>query len=215
MPPSIVITTKVLEYLATVAFGLVATTFLVARIFYVRRIARCEAGTRALERELKDLHGKIRMAEEKPKTEQSPAGRGQQIAAVIVAIGGLSALVAATTPLVHDFLEGKYKECNVALTDSQNDVVRLKGLLAFDANQWLAAEAVEVPIQQSAHKQIITLGQKRINNSGRASIAVTYDGVSPSMIDSDKSVTIVITLQNPSTGVRLLVRPIRTQNTKK
>ena len=60
MLTSIAITPTVLEYLALVAFGLIATTFLVARIFYVRRIAKCKATTRTLEREVLELHGKIR-----------------------------------------------------------------------------------------------------------------------------------------------------------
>jgi len=113
MPPSIVITTRVLEYLAAVAFGLVATTFLITRIFYVRRIARCKAEVRALEREMLELHGRIQSTETRVQPVPAPAGRGQQLVAIIAAIGGLSALVAATSPLIHDFLEGKYHYCPV------------------------------------------------------------------------------------------------------
>jgi hypothetical protein len=106
MPPSIVITTKVLEYLAAVALGIVATTFLITRIFYVRRIARCKPEMRALEREMLGLHGRLKSTETRAQPALAPAGRGQQLVTIIAAIGGLSALVAATTPLVHDFLEG-------------------------------------------------------------------------------------------------------------
>lgn len=86
----------------------------------------------------------------------------------------------------------------MALTDTKSVLTRLEGLVKFDANQWLAAEDVKVPIRQSTQKQTIVLSQNRIDNSGRTSSAVTYDGMSPAIIDSDKSVTIAITLQNPS-----------------
>jgi hypothetical protein len=214
MPPSIVITTRVLEYLAAVALGLIATTFLITRIFYVRRIARCKAGMRTLEREMQDLHGRIKSTEASVQPVPAPAGRGQQLVAIIAAIGGLSALVAATTPLVHDFLEGRYSQCNAALKDTRSVLTRLEGVVTFDANEWLAAEDVKVLVHQSTQKQTIVLSQNRIDNSG-ASIAVSYDGMSPAIIDSDKSVTIAMALQNPTAGVRLLVRPIRVQPAKK
>ena len=65
----------------------------------------------------------------------------------------------------------------------------MEGVVTFDANEWLAAEDVKVLVHQSTQKQTIVLSQNRIDNSG-ASIAVSYDGMSPAIIDSDKSVTI-------------------------
>jgi hypothetical protein len=214
MPPSILITTKVLEYLAAVAFGLIATTFLITRVFYVRRIAKCKAGTRALEQQIQDLH-RSRMTETKSQPVAAPSGTGQQLVAIIVAIGGLSALVAAATPLVHDFLEGKYTQCTASLADAKNDLTKLEQLMDFDPTQWRAAEAVRVPNQQAARNQTILLGNNKIESSDRDTIAVTYDGESPAFIESDRSVKITMTLKKPSNGVQLLVRPIRVQNPKK
>jgi hypothetical protein len=208
MPTGLPITNTILEYLALTAVALVVATFLVTRIFYVRRIAKCQTQNRALQHEIVDLRGKMIQQTDVRKAEPVQTGRGQQIVAIIAAIGGLSALVAATAPIAHDLLQGQYTQCEAQLKSS-------KEVLNFDPNLWKAALAVPVSTNAVTRKEVINLGQNVVHNSNRDSFSVKFDGTSPAIIDSDRSVTIILTLDRPSTGVRLLVRPIRPQETAK
>ena len=208
MPPQIVITHSLLQYVALTALALVVATFLVTRIFYVRRIGKCMAQNLALQQRVEELNSRVQRADVRTPVEPVRTGRASQVVAVIAAIGGLSALVAATTPIIHDFLQGGYTQCKTNLSKS-------KELLSFDASQWQAAESIPVNTKNLSKKDIITLGQRLVQNSARDTIAITYDGTSPAIIDSERTVTIALTLEKPSTGVRLLVLPIRAPEQKK
>ena len=211
MPTSIAITPKVLEYLSLIVFGIIATTFLVTRIFYVRRIAKCKATVRTLEQQALELHSKVRLTE--TKLHPAPAAKTQQFIAVIVALGSLSALVAASTQFLHESMNSE--SCTASLRQTKESVDKLKGILIFDERRWAVAEDSVIAPEPSSQKQSFKLGEHRIDNSGKGPISITYDGLSPAIIDSDKSVTINMTLKKPATGVRLLIRPIRAPGVSK
>ena len=207
MLTSVPISSTILQYLALTALALVVATFLVTRIFYVRRIARCQAQNSALERDLIDLRNRHQV-EGRKSSLPAPAGRGSQVVAIIAAVGGLSALVAAMTPIAHDFLQGQYTQCDVQLKTS-------KEVLMFEPNLWKAALAVPVSTNGISKKDGINLGQNAVYNSSKDSFRVKYDGTSPAIIDSDRTVSITLTLEKPSAGIRLLVRPIHPEPSPK
>jgi hypothetical protein len=203
MPTPGPISNTILQYLALTALALVVATFLVTRIFYVRRIARCQAQNRSLERDLVDLRNRNQIEGQK-SSQPAAAGRSSQVVAIIAAIGGLSALVAAMTPIAHDWLQGQYTQCDAELKAS-------KDVLMFEPNLWKAALAVPVSTNGITKKDGVSLGQNAVHNSTKDSFSAKYDGSSPAIIDSDRTVSITLILEKPYTGIRLLVRPLHPQ----
>jgi hypothetical protein len=128
------------------------------------------------------------------------------VAATIAAVGSLSALVLAMTPVFTQVLQ--YYQGKTELTLA-------KEVLTFDPHLWRAAEGVYRDTASIQKKEIVHLKDDLLYNSARDSISVAYDGRSPAIIDSDKSITISFKLESPSTGLRLLVRPIRATATTK
>jgi hypothetical protein len=90
----------------------------------------------------------------------------------------------------------------------------LHRLLGFDEGGWLGAQQVVVK-PAPVKRQSVALGNNTIRNENYDSLKLDYDGTSPGIIESVKTVTMTITLGDKSSGVRMLVRPIRDPDKKR
>jgi hypothetical protein len=197
-----------LRYLALSALLLILTTFLVTRILYVRRIAKCQAQNLSLQQKIQllELHSRIEqtVTRKPPQPVQTP--KWQQVIATIAAVGSLSALVLATTPVITQIL---------LYYQGKTELTLAKEVLTFAPHQWREAESASRDTKDLQKKEVAHLKDDLVYNSTRDTISVAYDGHSPAIIDSEKSITIAFKLDNPSTGLRLLVRPIRAPGSNK
>jgi hypothetical protein len=197
-----------IRYLALSGLLLILTTFLVTRILYVRRIAKCQAQNLSLRQQIQllELHNRIEQTVTGKAAQPVQTPKWQQIVATIAAVGSLSVLILAATPVITQILQ---------YYQGKTELMLAKEVLTFAPHQWREAENASRDTKNLQKKEVVHLTDDLIYNSTRDSISVTYDGHSPAIIDSEKSITIAFKLDNPSTGLRLLVRPIRAPGSNK
>jgi len=171
---------------AAVVLLLIGVPIFVTRAFFVKRIARYQAAIDVLEKAKSDLEGKAESWSDKKDDGRSEKGWVQQLASILLAVGGLAGLLTAATPLLHEIRD--IQTTNEKLGQQKTSLDFFQKLLGFTEADWKQASE-ETPTNFK---------------SGPRPKAYPYDGKLPAVIEAEDGATIKFAL--PKKGAILLLR---------